>query len=91
MTDSIIEIHCGERLTIANAIDLYTRLLIALSEEQAITIDTSRIERIDMAAIQLLYSFQQDASRYGIVVIWATPSQVFCDAVDILGFRAFYR
>jgi ABC-type transporter Mla MlaB component len=90
MADNIIEIDCGESLTIAQVAEMYARLLTSLAEEQAVSIDISRIARIDTAAVQLLYSFQRDAKAQGIVIIWSDSSKVFCDAVDILGMSAFY-
>ncbi|MCX4187386.1 STAS domain-containing protein [Methylophaga sp. OBS4] len=90
MADNIIEIDCGESLTIAQVAGMYSRLLTSLAEEQAVSIDISRIERIDTAAVQMLYSFQRDARTQGVVIIWSDPSKVFCDTVDILGMNAFY-
>lgn len=88
--DSITEINCGEQLTIAHSGEIYARLLAAMAEGQAVNIDISAIERIDTAALQLLYSFQLDAEAQGLVTIWSEASNVFCDAVDILGMDPFY-
>lgn len=88
--DSISEIDCGEQLTIARCAEIYAQLLAAMAEGQAVSIDASRVERVDTAALQLLYGFQRDARAQGLVTIWSDPSKVFCDAVDILGMDAFY-
>jgi anti-anti-sigma regulatory factor len=88
--DSICEIQFSEQFTIRHCADTYAQLLMAMAEGQAVSIDISQIERIDTAALQLLYAFQRDAKAQGLVTIWSDASKVFCDAVDILGMDAFY-
>lgn len=88
--DSISEINCGEQLTIAQCAEVYAQLLAAMAEGQAVSFDISKVERVDTAALQLLYGFQRDARSQGLVTIWSEASLVFCDAVDILGMDAFY-
>lgn len=90
MAETIIEVDCAESVTIAQAADLYAQLLMAMAEGQAIQINLSQIERIDTAVIQLFYAFHRDAQVQGLVVIWSNPSQLFSDAVDNLGIKAFY-
>ncbi|WP_417499897.1 STAS domain-containing protein [Methylophaga sp.] len=90
MAESIVEINCAESVTIAQVADLYAQLLMAMAEGQAIQINLSDIERIDTAVIQLFYSFSRNAQLQGLVVIWSNPSQLFCEAVDRLGIKAFY-
>lgn len=90
MAESIVEINCAESVIIAQVADLYAQLLMAMAEGQAIQINLSDIERIDTAVIQLFYSFSRDAQLQGLVVIWSNPSQLFCEAVDRLGIKAFY-
>ncbi|WP_273152404.1 STAS domain-containing protein [Methylophaga thiooxydans] len=91
MNDMINDIEFGESLSIAQVGELYVQLLTSIADEKAINLDLSQIERVDTAAIQLLYSFQRDAVAQGLVIIWSNPSKVFCDAVDILDVPAFYR
>ncbi len=91
MNDTINDIEFGESLSIAQVGELYGQLLTSIADEKAINLDLSQIERVDTAAIQLLYSFQRDAVAQGLVIIWSNPSKVFCDAVDILDVPAFYR
>ncbi len=90
MAESIIEINCAESVTIAQVADLYAQFLMSMAEGRAIQINLSDIERIDTAVIQLFYSFSRDAQLQGLVVIWSNPSQLFCEAVDRLGIKAFY-
>ena len=91
MNDTINDIEFGESLSIAQVGKLYGQLLTSIADEKAINLDLSQIERVDTAAIQLLYSFQRDAVAQGLVIIWSNPSKVFCDAVDILDVPALYR
>lgn len=88
--NSICEIDCGEQLTIAQCNEIHAQLHSAMAEQQAVSIDISTVERVDTAALQLLYAFQRDARAQGLVTIWSEASKVFCDAVDILGMEAFY-
>lgn len=88
--DTICEIQCGEQLNISHCADIHSKLLTAMAEGQAVSIDVSQVERVDTAALQLLYGFQRDAKAQGLVTIWSQASNVFCDAVDTLGMDAFY-
>jgi ABC-type transporter Mla MlaB component len=88
--NSICEIACAEQLTISHCADIYAQLHLAMTEGQAVSIDISQVERVDTAAVQLLYGFQREAKAQGLVTIWSQASKVFCDAVDILGLDAFY-
>jgi ABC-type transporter Mla MlaB component len=88
--NQINEIDVGEQLTIAHCAQIYPQLLSAMAEGQAVSINASRVERVDTAALQLFFSFQRDAREQGLVTIWSKPSKVFCDAVDTLGMPAFY-
>lgn len=91
MSNTINDIELGGSLGIAQVNTVYAQLLVSLAEEQAVNLDLSHIERVDTAAIQLLYSFQREAIAQGLVIIWSNPSKVFCDAVDILGINPFYQ
>ena len=91
MSTNITDIEFGESLSIARVGEIYTQLLTSFAEQQAVNLDLSQLERVDTAAIQLLYSFQRDALAQGLVIIWSNPSKVFCDAVDILGIHPFYQ
>jgi ABC-type transporter Mla MlaB component len=75
--DSICEIQFSEQFTIRHCADTYAQLLMAMAEGQAVSIDISQIERIDTAALQLLYAFQRDAKAQGLVTIWSDASKVF--------------
>jgi len=91
MLQNIIEIDCGKKFTINHVSDIYLQLLTAMAEQQAVSIDISQIERIDTAAMQLLYNFERDAEKQDLVVMWSKASQVFEQAADTLAMPPFYR
>jgi ABC-type transporter Mla MlaB component len=88
--DHIKEIDFAEQLSLADCAEIYPQLLNAMAEGRAVSLNASRVERVDTAALQLLYGFQRDAVAQGLVTIWSKPSKVFCDAVDTIGMHAFY-
>ncbi len=90
MAETIMEIDCAESVTISQVADLYAQLLMAMAEGQAIQINLGQVERIDTSVIQLFYAFYRDAQLHGLVIIWSNPSQLFCEAVDKIGIKAFY-
>ena len=80
-----LEIDCGESLTIADVGKLYAELLLPLVEGKQVSLDVSKIERIDTAAIQLLYAFCKEVRIQGYSVKWNQPSQTFCECVRLSG------
>jgi ABC-type transporter Mla MlaB component len=88
--DQIKEIDFGEKLSITHCAEIYPQLMQAMAEGRAVSLNVSRVDQVDTAAVQLLFSFQRDAVTRGLVTIWSKPSKVFCDAVDTLGMHAFY-
>jgi len=83
MTVELIE--CGETFGIADAKALYPKLLTHLLEEKHVTFDCSDIERIDTAALQLLYAFSQAALQYGSEVNWGKASETFVTNARLIG------
>ncbi len=50
-----------------------------------IRIGTSNVERIDTAAMQLLYSYQQSMNKKHKAVSFVGPSKAFVDSLTLLG------
>lgn len=90
MSADLIEIDCGEVFSIAQSMEIYTQLSVAFEEQQTVSVDISKVEKIDIAGLQLLYSFQHDAIAKNLVIVWTEPSEVFKNAVDIVGMPTFY-
>jgi len=91
MSESLVEIDCGEIADIAQVAALYSRLRLAIDDGLSVRLNISRLERVDTAFLQLLYSFQRDAVAKGVRLDWSKPAQPFCEAVGILGMPDFYR
>lgn len=89
MSDNeITVIDCGEALGIANVGDMYERVLTSLAEGHTIQFNVAKIERIDAAAMQLIYAFSKQAGKHGHVLLWAGASEAFVHSVKILGLAA---
>jgi len=73
--------HC----TIKDAAALKLELSAKADEAGDVTLDVGSIERIDTASMQLLCAFVRDRARRDRKVIWKGESQVWRDAVRLLG------
>jgi len=85
MSDTEIEIDCGENLSIADIGEFYGMILMAVAEGQSIKFNVSKIERIDGAALQLLYAYAKEELNKGNEVTWTQPSEAFIRSADLLG------
>ena len=83
MTVEIIE--CGDALGIADVDELYARLLASLADSKQVTFDCSQIERIDTAALQMLFSFSKESEIHGQPISWGSASEVFVKNARLLG------
>jgi len=54
-------------------------------QETVSFIDVSRLQKIDTAALQLLYQFHQQAQHDGIQIVWSVMSESFQDAISLSG------
>lgn len=81
-------IDCGEMLTIAESAQLYATLLAELAEGHIVAVDLSRVQRIDVAGIQVLLGFSREVALQGQSVDWGTPSETFLKSVAMLGLEA---
>ena len=81
-------IYCSPELDISGAQDLYHTLQDALRARCPVTLDATRVERIDTAVLQLLCAFVRDAQASGIVVQWRQSSPALENAARLLNVRA---
>ena len=78
-------IECGEALGIADVGDLYAKLLMEVAEGRQVLFDISQIERIDAAALQLMYAYCKEAEKQGSEMRWEKPSAAFVNGARLLG------
>ena len=78
-------IDCGDALGISDVGDMYARILMELSEGVEIQFDVSQIERIDAAALQMIYAFSKEAVTNGKPLTWKEPSEAFIRSAKLLG------
>ncbi|NQY27639.1 MAG: STAS domain-containing protein [Piscirickettsiaceae bacterium] len=83
--EKTVVIDCGDSLNISGVGDLYAKLLTALAEGLVITLNVSKIERIDAAALQMLYAFSKEAAEHGNPIDWSDASDAFCRGAQLLG------
>jgi anti-anti-sigma regulatory factor len=80
-----IAIACGEALGIAEVADVYETLLVALAEGSSVDLDISKLERVDAAALQMLYAFSKEMATQGSSLTWTSPSEAFSRSTKLLG------
>ena len=85
MTKNMTTLDCGQQLSIAQLEDWYLRCLKIVLACDDVFIDVSRLQKIDTAALQLLYQFHIQAQQVGIKVIWSDMSESFQDAIILSG------
>lgn len=85
MMNTTTKLDCGEQLSITQLESWYLQCLKILLAGDSVFIDVSRLQRIDTAALQLLYHFHQQAQKYDIQVFWSARSDRFQDAVSLTG------
>ncbi|MBL1320564.1 MAG: STAS domain-containing protein [Methylophaga sp.] len=73
-------IECGDTLGISGVGDLHTQILMELSEGHEIQFDVSQIERIDAAALQMIYAYSKEQT-----LEWNEPSEAFIRSAKLLG------
>ena len=80
-----VAIDCGEALGIADVADVYAALMAALAEGSHVDLDISKLERIDAAALQMLYAFSKEMATHGASLNWAPASEAFDRSAKLLG------
>ncbi len=80
-----ITVNCGEVLDISRVSELYAELDVILNQSSLIEMDVSKIERIDVAGIQLLISLRNKVKSSGHEVAWVEPSDNFLRSVRLIG------
>ncbi len=85
MAGNEVLVDCGEALGIADVGDLYATLLTEIAEGHTIKFDVSKIERIDGAALQLIYAYAKESISQGNPLNWDSPSEAFLRSARLLG------
>lgn len=74
--------------SVKDAAALKTSLCAVAKEIAAVTLDTSAVERVDTATMQLLCAFVRDRIARKQSIVWRGESQVLQDAARLLGVGA---
>lgn len=82
------KIVLGASCTIEDVAQLRTVLIDHLSANAPVIIDTSRLERIDTAGVQLLAAFAIDCLERGTAFAWRQRPAILEEAIRLLGLGA---
>jgi ABC-type transporter Mla MlaB component len=74
--------------SVKDAASLKTSLCAVANASAAVTLDTSAVERVDTATMQLLCAFARDRGARNQSIVWRGQSQALHDAVRLLGVGA---
>ena len=74
--------------SVKDAAALKSSLCALANQSAAVTLDTSAVERVDTATMQLLCAFVRDRGARNQSVVWRGVSQALNDAVRLLGVGA---
>lgn len=85
MAETALMIDCGEIVGIADVGDFYATLLMSVAEGKSLNLDVSKVERIDGAALQLMYAYSKEARSHGHTLSWHSPSEAFLRSARLLG------
>lgn len=83
MSDEVVDF--GEMLTIANVGEIYAQLLALMADGKSVSLDCSKIERIDTAGLQLLLAYAKEAENQSLPLDWQAPSESFVQSASSLG------
>lgn len=75
-------------LSITDARQLHKQLSSALTGKTTVTLDASRVERLDAAAMQVLACFCRAARERGLALSWRNISPGFQQAARLLGLES---
>jgi anti-anti-sigma regulatory factor len=81
----VMEIDCGDAMGIADVGDMYAKLLAVLADGHQVKLDISKLERVDAAALQMIYALAKEMAAHGATLSWNSPSEAFIRGVKLLG------
>lgn len=76
---------------VAEVAGLKSRLGRLLGEPRAVSLDITRLKRIDTAAMQVIAAFIRERERQGLAVQWRGTSATLRSAADLLGLAPLLR
>lgn len=83
-----ITVECGESLAINSVADLYGKLSKALETSSTIELDTSGVEKVDTAGLQLLVALEHEVEKSSGKVSYKNPSEALQQAVVTMGLNS---
>jgi len=78
-------IDCGDLLDISMVNEIYQKLNKSLDAGGEISVNLSKVQRVDAAGAQMLCAFFQDTKSKNIKCVWKEPSEDFLKSIQQLG------
>ncbi len=82
-----MDIKLQDHLNIAHVSELKLELESAIASEENILIDISKVQSIDTATLQLLFTFKQQATIDSKPIVWHKPSNTFLATAKLMGLQ----
>ncbi|MEM7253191.1 MAG: STAS domain-containing protein [Pseudomonadota bacterium] len=81
-----MSVNLPPRANVSKVAALKVELTAALGNGEPVSIDTSAVESIDTATLQLLFAFRREADAQGIEIQWGEIAPTVRSTARILGF-----
>ena len=72
-------------MVINKAADFHKLLKEYVADGQVVEIDASKVEIIDTAMLQLLFSFASNLEKNGLEISWHKPTEILLNKASVLG------
>jgi len=79
------KITLDDTLNINAVLELHSKLMQALKDNDSLEIDAANVNSIDTASLQLLVVLKQEALKLSKDIIFDFPSDKFIEAAELLG------
>ncbi|MGD8639484.1 MAG: STAS domain-containing protein [Gammaproteobacteria bacterium] len=80
-----------ETLDISIINDLYNKLKDSSQQTDTIEVDAGKVQRIDTAALQLLYSWYTSEKKKGTKIVWKNTGGTFYQSARLLGLHELLK
>ena len=80
-------IECEDVLDVSLLVDFKALLEQAAEQDAPIVLEAAKLERIDAASLQLIYSFFEKVESNGGEISWSNPSEQLVSAAELLGMK----
>jgi anti-anti-sigma regulatory factor len=87
----MVTICFNESLDIASVRVLHSQMVTAMAQAQPITLDVTRVERIDGSTLQLFVALFRAADENKLAIHWHGATTMVRDAARLLGVEQYLK